>query len=705
MVIRSIATILAFVAAVDPAAGTKASIHPMDTLEGITFSDGDPQVVHEGPAGEAVIRLEGRNSSSAPRRTDAAFAAQINLDGLDLDAFDVLKIEVSAARGAVILLSLDNYPEVGMQARWYILDGIRGPTGWRTIIVDLRLPEEIRSSDGSSESRLLLSGHVRDSGRTIQGEDRRILLGAIRAVDKAVDVDWDQRAFSATMQGADLVYAYPLRVENTHSAPITADLRMGPFRASRARATVTPARLTLAPGERAVAEVRIVLPDAANFQPLYTERFEVWARAEGIPDSDVTLTRSSDVIHLPVVVPLPESDLQFPLLPTPDQLPAHVLHFDLNLAQSRAMAQPTAALIAYARENGIYNYRDPKDDAGFRSALISAAYLYKLTGQSQFLTVARELIRALPGIWAEQSRQYEERVRHQLISSGIIVRMGEGWHYTLGLGWRLAGTQRSPYYYGTSGNGRGGGMSAIFYAFDMIAPSLTEKERNSFIYDFAVPAGIRVRNHYFGDGNQQSTANGAALYAGLIARNWPLVAFATNSEHGTASVLEWTYSDDGLHVRDGYQTYSLRPIFFNFELLHHLGLNPYETYRSRLRTAVDWRGPRGFEDRYFWDFVMSNRLGAPGEIVAPDDLIARADGRSRISLSWSDASDNEAWFLVERRSASERNFVEVGRSPGGWSAYVDACPEAGVSYEYRVHAVNYASGKSGFSNLATISCD
>lgn len=165
------------------------------------------------------------------------------------------------------------------------------------------------------------------------------------------------------------------------------------------------------------------------------------------------------------------------------------------------------------------------------------------------------------------------------------------------------GTQRSPYQYSYDANAGGGSMSAMLYAYDMIAPELDPSTRKRIVEDFIVPAGLQCRNHYIGDGNQQATVNAVVLYAGLVSENWPLVAFAHSSSHSVREVLEWTFTDEGVHLRDGYQTYTLRPLFWNFELFHGVGVDLYARYESRLRKTVD----QGFGDTYFWNWVQNQR--------------------------------------------------------------------------------------------------
>ena len=189
------------------------------------------------------------------------------------------------------------------------------------------------------------------------------------------------------------------------------------------------------------------------------------------------------------------------------------------------------------------------------------------------------------------------------------------------------------------------------------------------------------------------------MYAGLASRNWPLVAFATSSEHGLSSIIEWTFTDQGMHIRDGYQTYALRPIFFNAELLFHRGINVYETYYGRLLAAATWRGNRPLEDQYFWSFVQSERVGEEKPLTAPTNLTAVVSEEGTVRLSWSDVS-SAAWFVIERKIGGGV-FETVGRVPGRWSAFQEDCS---ASAGYRVRATNYHVGDSPYSEVVCVSC-
>jgi len=567
------------------------------------------------PDGRKALCFSGRAAGGITGRGDASFEGRIDLKakGVDPRDFDLIKIEVQAARAAFLRISLENYPEDGDLSHWYVLDCIRGPVGWTTIWIDLRLPEEIKKAGAfkgmenadPAARGLRIQGSVKDTGRAAQGETRTLSLGAIRFVEKAVDLDWDQTQAPYTREeGGDLVFTYPLTVTNRLAQPVKAGLALLPAQVKHASATLAEPQVDLQPGEVKVVRAAVRLPGAIVDQspPLYCERFEARAEAVGIPDSTVTLLRSSDPIHLTVTVPIAEEKLQFPLLPLPKSLPANIVRFDADQARAR-LADDPGKIIAAAMAGGI-NVQEGTPNS-FTPAIVSAAYLYHFTGDKQVLAVAARYFAALPEIWKKHADAWQAQpVR--IISSGIVVGN------TLNLGWRVGGTQRSPYQYGTGGNEKGGGMSSIGYAFDMIATDLDPGMREKVIAGFFLPAAVQSRNHYIGDGNQQATADTTTLFGGLLARNWPLVSFACSSEHGIQNIIDWTFSDQGLHLRKNYQTYSIRPVLWLGEILCARGIDLYAPNRERLETIVhaSSKDQPAFQDQYFWTFVREERLNA-----------------------------------------------------------------------------------------------
>ncbi len=72
-----------------------------------------------------------------------------------------------------------------------------------------------------------------------------------------------------------------------------------------------------------------------------------------------------------------------------------------------------------------------------------------------------------------------------------------------------------------------------------------------------------------------------------------------------------------------------------------------------------------------------------------------------IDLTWSDASDNETGFKLERREPGypDPEWVEIATPAGNAVSYADTTVSCGRSYEYRIRA-NNAQGDSPYSNTA-----
>jgi PKD repeat protein len=88
--------------------------------------------------------------------------------------------------------------------------------------------------------------------------------------------------------------------------------------------------------------------------------------------------------------------------------------------------------------------------------------------------------------------------------------------------------------------------------------------------------------------------------------------------------------------------------------------------------------------------------------AAPTNLAATAPSNTQVSLTWTDASNSETSFRVQRcQGAGCSTFVEVGVAAAGAASFANTGLTAGTTYGYRVHAVN-STGASGYSNVATV---
>jgi len=83
------------------------------------------------------------------------------------------------------------------------------------------------------------------------------------------------------------------------------------------------------------------------------------------------------------------------------------------------------------------------------------------------------------------------------------------------------------------------------------------------------------------------------------------------------------------------------------------------------------------------------------EITAPSNLTAVAVSSNQINLTWTDNSDNESGFIIERKEGSN-SYVEIAVSDNV-TTFSDTGLGSNTTYTYRVRAYN-SSGYSAYSN-------
>jgi len=82
--------------------------------------------------------------------------------------------------------------------------------------------------------------------------------------------------------------------------------------------------------------------------------------------------------------------------------------------------------------------------------------------------------------------------------------------------------------------------------------------------------------------------------------------------------------------------------------------------------------------------------------MAPTNLVASVISSSQINLSWTDNSNNETNFKIERKT-DQSNFTELVTVNANTTEYFDSNLIDGTNYFYRICAINIA-GNSGYSN-------
>jgi hypothetical protein len=126
-----------------------------------------------------------------------------------------------------------------------------------------------------------------------------------------------------------------------------------------------------------------------------------------------------------------------------------------------------------------------------------------------------------------------------------------------------------------------------------------------------------------------------------------------------------------------------------------MGLLASTTYRYRV-AAYNSGGVSSWSNE-----ASATTDAPPPPPAAPSNLAASALSSSQVRLAWTDQSNNETGFRVERCAGSGcTTYALVGTTTAGVTTWDDSGLQASTTYGYRVAATN-GSGTSGYSNEAS----
>jgi murein tripeptide amidase MpaA len=132
----------------------------------------------------------------------------------------------------------------------------------------------------------------------------------------------------------------------------------------------------------------------------------------------------------------------------------------------------------------------------------------------------------------------------------------------------------------------------------------------------------------------------------------------------------------------------------NLTSYSNTGLAASTSYSYRVR-AYNTAGDSGYSNT-----ASAVTQAAPIIPAAPTSLVAVAVSRSQINLTWTDNSNNETGFRIERCKGSTcTNFALVATVGTNVTSYSNTGLTANTAYRYRIYAYN-ASGNSAYSNIA-----
>ncbi|MFN2304926.1 MAG: C25 family cysteine peptidase, partial [Anaerolineales bacterium] len=89
-----------------------------------------------------------------------------------------------------------------------------------------------------------------------------------------------------------------------------------------------------------------------------------------------------------------------------------------------------------------------------------------------------------------------------------------------------------------------------------------------------------------------------------------------------------------------------------------------------------------------------------GELEAPSDLLANTISTTQIDLSWTDNSDSESEFIIERSLTGTDGWEQIDTVEANLTSYSNISLLPGITYFYRVRA--YRSGDSQYSDYSNV---
>ena len=162
------------------------------------------------------------------------------------------------------------------------------------------------------------------------------------------------------------------------------------------------------------------------------------------------------------------------------------------------------------------------------------------------------------------------------------------------------------------------------------------------------------------------------------------VTWADNADNEAGFIIE--RSTDGI---DWIEIATVGP---NVKSYSDATVTPSTQYFYRVR-ATNAGGDSDFSNA---DDAITPAM--PTIPAGPTNLVASAASSSTINLTWSDASNNESGFVIERSLNGTSGWTQVGMTAANTENFSDATASPSTKYFYRVRAVNDA-GQSANSNV------
>jgi len=171
---------------------------------------------------------------------------------------------------------------------------------------------------------------------------------------------------------------------------------------------------------------------------------------------------------------------------------------------------------------------------------------------------------------------------------------------------------------------------------------------------------------------------------------------------GTGVTLNWSASSDtivGYHVYRSdfaagpFTRLTTNPVVGTSYVDSTAANNPYTYMLRAVKLESTPSGSYYNASQGVFAGVQPPPTTAPS---APTNLVATANSAFKITLAWSDNSNNEAQFKIERRAGSG-SYAQIATVGADTASYADITVSSGTTYTYRVRATN-SIGDSAYSN-------
>src|SRR5258705_7108157 len=177
-----------------------------------------------------------------------------------------------------------------------------------------------------------------------------------------------------------------------------------------------------------------------------------------------------------------------------------------------------------------------------------------------------------------------------------------------------------------------------------------------------------------------------------------LTATAPSSSQINLSWTDNSNNEDGFRIEQcqgaGCTNFAeIATVGANVVNYSNTGLTASTTYQYRVR-AYNSFGNSAYSN------IAAGTTSTPS-LLAPSNLTTTVLSSSQIQLAWTDNSNNEGGFKIERCSNPNcQDFSEVVAVAANVTSYTDTGLKSNRTYRYRVRSYN-AGGNSLYSNIAT----